>query len=173
MCCNDLRALQALHACRQLDLRVPEEVAILGVNNETVRCELSNPQLSSIPVNTEYYGQMAARILTHLMNGIEPDTMELWLMNVDIALYPQAGPLQHVPKNARKLLAHKQQIKKLFGATTAKGVTLIPTAMYFKDGRVKVEIAIAEGKRSYDKRDDIKQREMDREARRGMTRKTL
>ena len=105
--------------------------------------------------------------------SVEPDTMELWLHNVDIALYPQAGPLQHAPKNARKLLAHKQQIKKLFGATTAKGVTLIPTAMYFKDGRVKVEIAIAEGKRSYDKRDDIKQREMDREARRGMTRKTL
>lgn len=105
--------------------------------------------------------------------SVHPDTMELWLHNVDIALYPQAGPLQHVPKNARKLLAHKQQIKKLFGATTAKGVTLIPTAMYFKDGRVKVEIAIAEGKRSYDKRDDIKKKEMDREAKRGMTRKVL
>ncbi len=105
--------------------------------------------------------------------AVEPDTMELWLHNVDIALYPQAGPLQHAPKNARKLLCHKQQIKKLFGATTAKGVTLIPTAMYFKDGRVKVEIAIAEGKRSYDKRDDIKKKEMDREAKRGMTRKVL
>ena len=105
--------------------------------------------------------------------SVDPNTMEMWLMNVDIALYPQAGPLQHAPKNARKLLAHKQQIKKLFGATTAKGVTLIPTAMYFKDGRVKVEIAIAEGKRSYDKRDDIKKREMEKDARRGMTRKTL
>eukprot|EP00752_Nemacystus_decipiens_P015046 g13402.t1 len=105
--------------------------------------------------------------------AVEADTMELWLHNVDIALYPQAGPLQHVPKNARKLLCHKQQIKKLFGATTAKGVTLIPTAMYFKDGRVKVEIAIAEGKRSYDKRDDIKAKEMERDARRGMTRKVL
>ena len=105
--------------------------------------------------------------------SVDPNTMELWLNNVDIALYPQAGPLQHVPKNARKLLAHKQQIKKLFGATTSKGVTLIPTAMYFKDGRVKVEIAIAEGRRSYDKRDDIKKREMEKDARRGMTRKTL
>ena len=105
--------------------------------------------------------------------AVDPNTMELWLHNVDIALYPQAGPLQHAPKNARKLLCHKQQIKKLFGATTAKGVTLVPTAMYFKDGRVKVEIAIAEGKRSYDKRDDIKKKEMDREAKRGMTRKVL
>lgn len=105
--------------------------------------------------------------------AVNPETMELWLHNVDIALYPQAGPLQHAPKNARKLLVHKQQVKKLFGATTAKGVTLIPTAIYFKDGRVKVEIAIAEGKRHYDKRDDIKKKEMDREAKRGMTRKVL
>lgn len=75
MCCNDLRALQVLHACRQLDLRVPEEVAILGVNNENVRCELSNPQLSSIPVNTDYYGQVAAQCLTDLMNGESPDSL--------------------------------------------------------------------------------------------------
>jgi len=105
--------------------------------------------------------------------SVNPHTMELWLQNVDIALYPQAGPLQHVPKNARKLLAHKREIQRLFGATTAKGVTLVPTAMYFKDGRVKVEIAIAEGKRSYDKRDDIKKKEMDRDIKRGMTRKIL
>ena len=106
--------------------------------------------------------------------AVDPNTMELWLHNVDIALDPQAGPLQHVPKNARKLLCHKKEIKKLFGATTAKGVTLIPTAMYFNDaGMVKVEIAIAEGKRDYDKRDDIKKKEMDREAKRGMTRKVL
>lgn len=105
--------------------------------------------------------------------AVDPNTMQLWLHNVDIALYPQAGPLQHAPKNARKLLAHKRQITKLFGATTSKGVTLIPTAMYFKDGRVKVEIAIAEGKKSYDKRDDIKKKEMERDIKRGMTRKVL
>ena len=105
--------------------------------------------------------------------SVHPDTMELWLQNIDIALYPQAGPLQHAPKNARKLLAHKKEITRLFGATTSKGVTLIPTAMYFKDGRVKVEIAIAEGRRHYDKRDDIKKKEMDRDIQRGMTRKIL
>lgn len=105
--------------------------------------------------------------------SVNPNTMELWLNNVDIALYAEAGPLQHAPRNARKLLAHKRQIAKLFGATTSKGVTLIPTAMYFKDGRVKVEIAIAEGKKSYDKRDDIKKKEMERDIKRGMTRKVL
>lgn len=105
--------------------------------------------------------------------AVNPHTMELWLHNVDIALYAEAGPLQHAPKNARKLLCHKRQITKLFGATTSKGVTLIPTAMYFKEGRVKIEIAIAEGRRSYDKRDDIKKKEMDRDIKRGMTRKVL
>jgi len=105
--------------------------------------------------------------------SVNPNTMELWLHNVDIALYAEAGPLQHAPKNSRKLLAHKRQIAKLFGATTSKGVTLVPTAMYFKEGRVKVEIAIAEGRRHYDKRDDIKKKEMDRDMRRGMTRKVL
>lgn len=105
--------------------------------------------------------------------SVDPRTMELWLNNVDIALYPQAGPLQHVPKNARKLLAHKREIRKLFGATTAKGVTLIPLAMYFKEGRIKVEIGVAEGRRHYDKRDTLKEKEMDRDIRRGMTRKRI
>lgn len=84
MCCNDLRALQALHACRSIGLRVPEEVSILGVNNETVRCELSNPQLSSIPVNTDYYGQMAAQTLTQIMNGHQPETMDLLIDPLEV-----------------------------------------------------------------------------------------
>jgi len=105
--------------------------------------------------------------------SVDPDTMELWLNSVDIALYPQAGPLQHAPKNARKLLAHKREIQKLYGATTSKGVTLIPLAMYFKEGRIKVEIGIAEGRRHYDKRDNIKEKEMDRQMQRAMTRKRI
>lgn len=99
--------------------------------------------------------------------------MELWMHNVDIAMYPNAGANQHVPKGVRKLLAHKRQIEKFYGQTTAKGVTLVPTAMYFKDGRVKVEIGLAEGKREYDKRDDIKKRDADRDMRRAMTRKRI
>jgi len=100
-------------------------------------------------------------------------TMELWMHNVDIAMYPNAGSNQHMPKAMRKLLAHKRQIEKLYGQTTSKGTTLVPTALYFKDGRVKIEIGVAEGKRSYDKRDDIKKRDADRDMRRAMTRKRI
>lgn len=105
--------------------------------------------------------------------SVNPTAMELWMHNVDIAMYPNAGVNQHTPKGVRKLLAHKRQIEKLYGQTTSKGVTLIPLAMYFKDGRIKVEIGLAEGKRSYDKRDDIKKRDAERDMRRAMTRKRI
>lgn len=103
---------------------------------------------------------------------VEP-SMELFLYNVDIALYPHAGVNQHATKAPRKLLAHKRQIKELFGATTAKGTTLIPLSMYFKDGRVKVEIGVGVGKKAYDKRQDIKKKDARRDIERGMTRKVL
>ncbi|XAL99889.1 SsrA-binding protein SmpB [Phycisphaeraceae bacterium D3-23] len=105
--------------------------------------------------------------------AVNPNAMELWMYNVDIAMYPNAGVNQHAPKAIRKLLAHKRQIQKLYGLTTAKGVTLIPIALYFKEGRIKIEVAVGEGKRSYDKRDDIKKRDADRDMRRAMTRKRI
>ena len=104
MCCNDLRALQAMHACRQLDLRVPEEVAILGVNNETVRCELSNPQLSSIPLNTNYYGQMAAETLTRLMNGNSPESMDLLIDPLEVVTRRSTDMLCIEDKNVAEAL---------------------------------------------------------------------
>lgn len=105
--------------------------------------------------------------------SVNANTMELWMYNVDIAMYPNAGVNQHAPKAVRKLLAHKRQIEKLFGYSTSKGTTLIPISMYFKDGRIKVEVGVAEGRREYDKRDDLKKREADRDMRRAMTRKTI
>jgi LacI family transcriptional regulator len=69
MACNDLRGLQVIHACRMQGLQVPQEVAVLGANNESLRCELSFPQLSSIPLNTEFYGQKAAEWITSLILG--------------------------------------------------------------------------------------------------------
>ena len=99
---------------------------------------------------------------------------ELWLLNVDIAHYPQAGLAdQHEPKRPRKLLAHRREILKLEGQTSSKGSTLIPLAMYFVRGKVKLEIGVASGKKHHDKRQDIRKREAEREIRRGMTRKVL
>ncbi len=66
---NDLRGLQVIDACSMLNVHVPEEVSVMGVNNDTIRCELSNPQLSSISLNCESYGQTAAKLLDTLMDG--------------------------------------------------------------------------------------------------------
>ncbi len=101
------------------------------------------------------------------------NTLVLNLMNVDIALYPQAGEHQHEPKRPRKLLAHKRELQKLLDATGPKGVTLVPLAIYFVRGKVKVELGLATGKHHYDKREDIKKRESDRDIKRAMTRKIL
>ena len=104
---------------------------------------------------------------------IEPSDMQIYLHDVDIALYSHGGPAQHEPKRQRKLLAHSRQIKHLFALTTGKGTTLIPLTMYFVRGRVKLELGVAQGKRTHDKRQTIKTREANREIRRAMTRKVL
>jgi len=95
---------------------------------------------------------------------------QLTLHNCHIDPYEQAAALNHDPKRDRKLLAHKREIRRLAQETSQRGVTLIPLAMYFKRGLVKVEIGVARGKRQYDKRQAIRQREQERELRR-MTRR--
>lgn len=89
---------------------------------------------------------------------------EIFLLNTHISPYSQAdGFKQHEPERTRKLLLHKKEIMKLLGKTREKGYTLVPTKIYFKDGKAKVEIGLARGKTSYDKRDSIKARDVKRE----------
>jgi SsrA-binding protein len=88
---------------------------------------------------------------------------EVWLHNVHIPPYAPASRENHEPERPRKLLMHKREIDRLIGKTREKGLTLVPTRLYFKDGRAKVEIALARGKDVGDKRQSIKEREMKRE----------
>lgn len=104
---------------------------------------------------------------------VEPKDMGLYLYNVDIAPYAYAGVTGHEAKRPRKLLAHKRQIHQLFQSTANKGYTLIPLAMYFVRGMVKVELGLGQGKKDYDKRRSIKDKEAQRQIQRGMTRKIL
>lgn len=90
---------------------------------------------------------------------------ELWLENCHISPYPQGNIYNHEPMRARKLLLHKRQISKLAGDVTRKGMTLVPLSVYFLDGRVKVEIAVARGKKSYDKREAEKRKAVERDVR--------
>jgi SsrA-binding protein len=90
---------------------------------------------------------------------------EVWLYNVHINPYSHRGYVDHDPKRKRKLLLHRAEIRKLIGKTVERGLTLVPTRMYFKNGRVKVALALARGKQMHDKRETIKRRETDRETR--------
>jgi SsrA-binding protein len=90
---------------------------------------------------------------------------EVWIYNVHINPYSHRGYADHEPTRKRKLLLHRQEIRKLIGKTIERGMTLVPTRMYFKNGHVKVAIALARGKQDHDKRETIKKREADRETR--------
>lgn len=93
---------------------------------------------------------------------------ELWLMDVHIAEYKQASRFGHEATRPRKLLLHRKEINRLMGRMREKGYTVVPTQLYLKRGRAKVEIALARGKKQYDKRETIAQRDSDREVRRAM-----
>jgi SsrA-binding protein len=90
---------------------------------------------------------------------------EVFLYNVNISPYSHRGYADHEPLRRRKLLLHRSEIKKLIGKTVEKGMTLVPVRLYFKNGRVKVAVSLAKGKKDYDKRETIKRREADRETR--------
>ena len=93
---------------------------------------------------------------------------EVFLYNVNISPYSHRGYADHEPLRRRKLLLHRNEIRKLIGKTVEKGMTLVPTRMYFKNGRVKVAVSLAKGKKDYDKRETLKRRETDRETRAAM-----
>jgi SsrA-binding protein len=95
---------------------------------------------------------------------------EVWLHNVHIPPYGPASRENHEPERPRKLLMHRREIDRLIGKTREKGHTLVPTRLYFRDGRAKVEIALARGKDVGDKRQSIKEREMKREMERAIRR---
>jgi SsrA-binding protein len=90
---------------------------------------------------------------------------EVWLHGMHISPYSHRGYAEHDPTRRRKLLLHKQEIRKLIGRTVEKGFTLVPVQMYFKNGRVKVSLSLARGKQAHDKRETIRRREVDRETR--------
>lgn len=88
---------------------------------------------------------------------------EVWLFNAHISNYEQGNINNHDPHRTRKLLLNRSEIRKLIGKTKEKGLTLVPLRIYLKNGRVKVEIALAQGKKAYDKREDIAKKDFQRE----------
>ena len=99
------------------------------------------------------------------------DDRGAWLMNAHIALYDAASTFNHEPQRPRRLLLHRRELHRLYEKVRIKGFTLIPTKMYLKGGRAKIEIALARGKRQYDKRREIAKRDVEREIARTARRK--
>src|ERR1700738_190520 len=95
---------------------------------------------------------------------------EAWLMNAHISQYSHGNRENHEPVRRRKLLLHRAEIDKLLGKTREKGLTLIPTKIYLKNGRIKLELAVAKGKKLHDKRESEHTREMEAEARAAVNR---
>ncbi|HEY3737014.1 MAG TPA: SsrA-binding protein SmpB, partial [Jatrophihabitans sp.] len=100
------------------------------------------------------------------------DDGEIYLHNVHIPEYTHGTWTNHEPRRRRKLLLHRMEIERLIGKTKQSGLTLVPLQLYFKDGRVKVEIALAQGKKSYDKRQDLAKRDAEREVTRALGRRS-
>lgn len=94
---------------------------------------------------------------------ISIDGSQAWLLNAHIAPYDQASHFNHDPLRQRKLLLHRSEIRKMWENVRQKGTTIIPLRVYLKDGRAKIEIAVAKGKKLYDKRADIAKRDVERE----------
>jgi SsrA-binding protein len=99
------------------------------------------------------------------------DDGEVFLRNVHIPEYEQGSWTNHEPRRTRKLLLHKAEIVRLIGKTRESGLTLVPLSIYFSAGKVKVELALAQGKKSYDKRQDLATRDANREVARAMGRR--
>jgi SsrA-binding protein len=99
---------------------------------------------------------------------VQTDGEEAWLMSAHIAPYEQANRFNHDPVRPRRLLLHKREIRQLWDDVRQKGMTIIPTRVYLKSGRAKVEIALARGKKGYDKREAIKKRDRARDSAREM-----
>lgn len=96
---------------------------------------------------------------------------ELWLVGCEIPEYAQGTYNNHKPKRSRKLLLHKREVAKLGEKATQKGFTIVPLQLYFKDGKVKVEIAVGRGKQTHDKRESLKKADAKREMQRALSRR--
>ena len=119
-------------------------------------------------IGTEVKALRAGR--ASLTDGwVNIDGGEAWLEGVHISEYAQGTWTNHAPRRRRKLLLHRAQIDKLAGKSREKGYTIVPLRMYFSDGRAKVEIALARGKREWDKRQALREKQDAREAERAMS----
>ena len=152
----------------QYNHRVTEDIKVVATNRKASfeyflleRFE-AGLALQGTEIKSIRAGQMS---LAEAYVEIE-DGRQAWLLEAHIAPYAQGNRFNHEPRRKRRLLLHKKQIRELWNNVRQKGMTIVPTRVYLKDGRAKIEIALARGKKAYDKRATIAKRDQAREAER-------
>ena len=141
-----------------LEERVEAGIVLLGTEIKSIRNSAPNLKDAFVDITSKKKG-----------GGGNP-SLEAWLVNLHVAPYSHGNIWNHEERRRRKLLLHEHQIRRMFGALTQEGKTIIPTRMYFVKGRVKVEVALAKGKKKGDKRQDQKKKSQNREIEQAMKR---
>ena len=148
-------------------IRMPEDVKVLATNR---KAKFEYFLLETFEAGLDLRGSEIKSIRAGQISLVEAyvkvDGQQAWLMDAHIAPYLQANRNNHDPLRPRRLLLHKKEIRKLWDAVRQKGVTVVPTRVYLKAERAKIEIALARGKKLYDKRQVLAQRDAEREMRR-------
>jgi SsrA-binding protein len=142
---NICRNRRALHECEILDA-AECGIVLVGTEVKSLRAGLGNLE--------DAYGRI--------------DDGEVWLIGSEIPEYEYGNRLNHKPKRPRKLLLHRREIDRFAGKAAEKGLTLVPLRMYFKEGKAKVELAVAKGKQTHDKRESMKKADAKRQIDRAM-----
>jgi SsrA-binding protein len=137
-----------------------------GNRQESARRQSQGIALQGTEIKSIRAGQISLREAF-----VRTDGKEVWLVNAHVAPYEPASKLNHDPRRERKLLLHRREILRLQDKMRQKGYTIIPTKVYLAGGRAKVEIALARGKRQYDKRQQIAKREAERDVQRALRRR--
>jgi SsrA-binding protein len=132
---------------------------------------LTGTEVKSIRSSAPNLRDAFVEITSKKKGGEKSGSLEAWLVNVHIGPYSHGNIWNHEVRRRRKLLLHSHQIRRLYGALTQEGKTIVPTRMYFTKGRVKIEIALGKGKKKGDKRADVKERSQKREMDQAMKRK--
>ena len=146
-----------------------EHLQVIATNRKATHDFVIHQKLEAgiVLVGSEVKSLRAAKV-TMADGWVELRKGQAFLHGIQINEYSQANRWQHEVSRVRKLLLHKREIERIIGRMAEKGLTVVPTRIYFKDGRAKVEIALARGKDRFDKRESIKQRESQRDMQRAL-----
>lgn len=150
----------------------PEKIKVISTNKRaTFDYELLERFEAGLALTGTEIKSVRANQVSLQRSYVQPRDDELWLLDANISPYVHGNRDNHEPTRPRKLLLHRREINRILTNLAQKGLTVVPTRLYLKNGRAKVEIALARGKHKYDKREDMARRDADRQVERALREK--